>query len=778
MTHNDVHEVTRRDIFRQVLAKQRKNSNGCISLPVNIVFFVVYAVAARLHEDITNVWVLESSLRNLFLPDLVNLETVEDVWDWLMTSFADELFVQSDDYGVPLPSNEWSRVLTYSQVQGSVLLTQSRETDATWGKAYVAPSAFPGASQAANMAAIPQRIKDLLETNEGFKSRSSEGRRLDLMKPSLLPALPGASDEEATYDFPLYPFQEKSQILAELQYLKSRRWFDENTKRLEIKALLINCELGRPRLEQVVIKLSFSRGGNVYAGMTLQALFLKSHDTILSMGMDALFFIMLFAKSLIYLRELWMSFTQSTLKTHLSMGTTVLEWIIIACGWLNVAGFVLQESELKGVNSSLERLRGLPRTATMEEQGQISAQLHDDAESLILVYEYWRLGLAWYTIILIFRFFAAFRAQPRLAVVTNTLRATFMDLVHFLVVFIPTFIAYAVSGNLLFGRRIENFSTVQASIGVCLRVVFENEYEWLLLSQEHFATAAIWTWSLLIIVVLVMLNLVLAIILDIYNEVRSNTNSADTIFLFMKNVAKRLSHLGQWVKDKDLQCVLIDMDDHSTLSRTDLCEALPNLTALQRDMIFDACRVEMAWQAKQDIKRQEFLKLAASIKLSIDQANELLGTLEEEENELLGQEHLPTIKEAQAARMHGASRPFPGMPCTPGGYFPPILPPTKERPDIMVPPLDLPGDTDLPSWYLEMKQALGTSCDLMTAIKYEVETLQWVWYQLNEIYRPSSGPPDAEAIGRTSSDGNNGMFGATLASLPKSLTRTSSKMLA
>ena len=46
----------------------------------------------------------------------------------------------------------------------------------------------------------------------------------------------------------------------------------------------------------------------------------------------------------------------------------------------------------------------------------------------------YRLFIAQYTIMLLFRFFQAFNAQPRLAVVTKTVLSSFTDFVHFFVV--------------------------------------------------------------------------------------------------------------------------------------------------------------------------------------------------------------------------------------------------------------------------------------------------------------------------------------------------------
>ena len=66
------------------------------------------------------------------------------------------------------------------------------------------------------------------------------------------------------------------------------------------------------------------------------------------------------------------------------------------------------------------------------------------------------------------RFFTSFSAQPRLAVVTPTLEVSAFDIVHFLVVLAPTWFAYALAGCFIFGRRMEEFATIDACVGYWL----------------------------------------------------------------------------------------------------------------------------------------------------------------------------------------------------------------------------------------------------------------------------------------------------------------------
>lgn len=402
----------------------------------------------------------------------------------------------------------------------------------------------------------------------------------------------------------------------------------------------------------------------------------------------------------------------------------------------------MQATGISKVAESLEILR-----KNEQDEEESAKRLHRDANDLITVMENFRTGIAWMTLVLIFRFFTSFRVQPRLAIVTNTLKATIIDLAHFLVVFCPTFFAYAVSGNVLFGRRIEQFSTIQGSIGICLRIVFENEYEWLQLSEEFFYSTAVWAWSFLIMVVMIMLNMVLAIVLDIYNEVRATTDASETIFRFMWQTALHLRKFKQWIGDRDLECFFDEgNDENQSLTADHLTEALPTLTEEQRAIILGACKSEMLWQAKQELVASHFLKLGASVKLSIDDASVGIVDLDREldrQDEVYPESpRLPETPRsarsngafsprASPKRMVGSSRPFPGLTKTPGGYFPPVCPLQPQDSSVCRLPASRENSDQEPRWYHEFLGKIKASGEMMDAVLADLRKIHWQWHQVD-----------------------------------------------
>lgn len=243
-------------------------------------------------------------------------------------------------------------------------------------------------------------------------------------------------------------------------------------------------------------------------------------------------------------------------------------------------------------------------------------------------------------------------------------------------------------------------------------------------------------------VVMIMLNMVLAIVLDIYNEVRAATDSTDTIFLFMSQVFTQLRHFKSWIGHKEMQCMFAEAaDDASSVKVDDLLEAFPNMTVSQRKMLMTACKLEMMWQAKTDLVASNFLKLGASIKLSVDDAS----------TEITEVDHLlftnpepmspvkppgkslttpPTTPRTTPRRMVGVSRPFPGIPSTPGGHFPPMRMQKYSEESINLPSTSRKREGDEPDWYGELRKKMASSGELMDACLSDLRTFHFWWSRM------------------------------------------------
>lgn len=293
------------------------------------------------------------------------------------------------------------------------------------------------------------------------------------------------------------------------------------------------------------------------------------------------------------------------------------------------------------------------------------------------------------------------------------------------------------------------------------RMLYESEYRWEVLSEEHFSTAAVWVWTYLIFVVFIMLNLVLAIILDTYNEVRMNTDSADTIFVFFGLTMKRLWNYRRWISNEQLQGLLTEMDAETTVNRDELRSIVPLMTHSQSDVIFQATKKEMHWKAKADLRRPEIFKLAASLRNQMHEAEQVISDVLKSQaggvevmSEASTEPHADALH--MALRQRGHSRPFPGMQDTPGGYNPPLLSPESlqaNQPNGAIPPV----------WFQDLRRHTEQLNTWMVALQWQMSGLQWKFIRAHQLvdsdtseYSSRDGSPMREATSKhKSSDGTS-----------------------
>lgn len=135
-------------------------------------------------------------------------------------------------------------------------------------------------------------------------------------------------------------------------------------------------------------------------------------------------------------------------------------------------------------------------------------------------HELYQVVLGFYPLVIGLRFFSAFSSQPRLGLVTTTLSSAANDLVHFGVVLLTTIMIFCASAQILFGREVDEFETWgRTYISVFRGLLGDLEYG--ALSEVGRGPAAIWWLLLTVLVQLVMLNMLLAIIMDVYGTVKS-----------------------------------------------------------------------------------------------------------------------------------------------------------------------------------------------------------------------------------------------------------------
>jgi len=160
------------------------------------------------------------------------------------------------------------------------------------------------------------------------------------------------------------------------------------------------------------------------------------------------------------------------------------------------------------------------------------------------------LVFAGYPMIIILRLFKAFSAQPRLAIVTETLYVTGVDLLHFLLVFISVFVTLSISGLVLFGRAMPSFTTFPRAAGAIFRIMM-LDFDWETFGHHGVSRFESGLFLMLCVCLLnlVFLNMTLSIVMDGYRVVKKSALSRDTLFAELIQLWTRTKNVrrGIWV---------------------------------------------------------------------------------------------------------------------------------------------------------------------------------------------------------------------------------------
>lgn len=691
---------------------------------------------------------------------LENVETIPALWDYIEGDFLNLFFTPTDELGSPRVRageegdkwGNWGRVLNYNQMQGVVRFEQSREKLDQFGLEYTgqwsrilqvlnatndgfvsqneqSPIVDPETLQLPPLPQGGRRLEQYSkETSKNSATRtqkdtnppaSRDDRRLRALTGPMTSSLPKRSKGDR-FRFFLYPHENVAIQQERLKWFRNKQWLDTTTDFMDIQLYLLNCELGRPRLVEIKIQFAFSRGGGIFYKLSFETMMLKMFPGMTSMLADFVWFCLLMLTSYTFSKDMWKSFVKGNFLGHAGRLTVAWEGFLLMAGWGCMYGFYLQTNLVRELVSTLEDLRASSWRATEAKYLADSFELYKVASNVSYQLGYIRFLMAQYLLFLMFRFLVGFAVQPRLATVVHTLKGVLPDLLHFLIVAIPIFVAYSVSGNLIFGRRMEVFATLPASFSTCFRIIMECEYDWDTLSFEYYWTTAIWVWSYIILMNLILLNMVLAIILDIYSDVRQDSRNGEMAWTTVYNYWLRLRQMQLWVPDAVLADRL-ELDITSPMvGRDEFKNYFPDMPEMQLDLMYKTCAVDMGWESNKHLNTATALKTAGSTKMKTDQTNLLVESLIVEDDPLTSfMTATPQSRQQAPVRLAGEGN-FLNCPATlKGGGNPHVTDPTYL-------PAKLPGVTDeSPIWLKNLSVCMTRQKKWILYINWQLQSVQW-----------------------------------------------------
>jgi hypothetical protein len=336
-------------------------------------------------------------------------------------------------------------------------------------------------------------------------------------------------------------------------------WLDEQTQRVEIAFVTYNAEYGLLSLTSV--SFFFNRGGKIHKFAHVQSSWADHFagaffDVVPMLLCDAIWLFLLGYVFVSEVKEIIRIvraskdyFWRAIREDYLGMWN-IVDWISMALAFFCAQMFVQIFIETAKVIPEFERIAALDiNTVGQEEYIRMSQNFFTMIESLCGVERWYRMSFCFYPMAVMLRLFKSFAAQGRLAVVTRTLSDAANDMIHFFIVFFSVYFCMVVNSVLIFGQDIEDYTDLSRATITCFRNMF-GDWDWGGMEEGTQWVSASWFWMFVMMMVGILLNFLLAILMDSYAVVKERSMDEQTLIKQVDTMMRRRSQnkAGERVK--------------------------------------------------------------------------------------------------------------------------------------------------------------------------------------------------------------------------------------
>ncbi|KAL4106204.1 hypothetical protein PRIC1_004258 [Phytophthora ramorum] len=477
----------------KALCHDRELTRAVLRVPLPMLYFIFYILVLVVHIPASGLYKQNNALSTTLAaaatqwsgsPMLFyNIKNMSDVFQWLELTLVPSVFVTQDYNSNDLPVGQWGRIALHNQVLGAIQLATT----------------YGAQESCDNQKFLREIYPTCFNTEESVTNTT-------LMSVTL------NSTDAVDY-------------IKSLQ--ESGSWLDDSTETLEVTIVTYNGEISSYGVTKLT--LEFQEGGFIDLSSSstgaISAPYLKTRAFVA----DATFgvcFVLVLAGQLV---RLWQN--RRHLGAHLKnfwhfvdyAATVLVVAFYVVWGLIvsttssssfrtNIASFSSASADWASDDVMAESLASI--ISSLEHIGRLTTVLRILATVTILF-----LGI---------RILDTFRFNPRLNVLSHTISSSLHKFASFLVVFMIVVVTFALSGHFIFGDRADEFSSIKASLESCINILFGN-FDYSAIEGLIVPVSIIYYWGYLIVSNLILLNMMLAIVLDTYEEVSEEAYNDKTI---------------------------------------------------------------------------------------------------------------------------------------------------------------------------------------------------------------------------------------------------------
>ncbi|CAK9026749.1 unnamed protein product [Durusdinium trenchii] len=314
-----------------------------------------------------------------------------------------------------------------------------------------------------------------------------------------------------------------------ITWLENSTWLTSDTDHWKITMVLYNPDFDI--LTVTGIHFLLARSGRIWKQITFMSLKMAPYANLWPLCWEILFFGSIFT---IFIEEVYEVVSGllatrvrgrckcvSFFREYISVWN-LIDWVSIILAFTLLGMWILTCEDRKALQVAVEALIATCSSAdqnTCQEYQEYVLDLASDAGQLA---GQTSLVSSFYPFCILLRLFKTFSLQPRLAVVTRTLWASFADLAHFGIIFLSVFVTFVFMAMGFFGRTVEGYSSFHIAFVTLFRALMGDLDFDAMEEQAGRVIAGIFHLAFMLTMLLILLNMLIAIIMDVYAETKRN----------------------------------------------------------------------------------------------------------------------------------------------------------------------------------------------------------------------------------------------------------------
>eukprot|EP00746_Dinoflagellata_sp_MGD_P042634 gnl/MRDRNA2_/MRDRNA2_20331_c0_seq1.p1 gnl/MRDRNA2_/MRDRNA2_20331_c0~~gnl/MRDRNA2_/MRDRNA2_20331_c0_seq1.p1 ORF type:complete len:876 (-),score=112.28 gnl/MRDRNA2_/MRDRNA2_20331_c0_seq1:19-2646(-) len=525
-----------KDLLFNYVQKEIKDELHFLSLPFTMVLVLIFswccinhdhapiigdvedAISTDLNENAVFAYTNPGWMGHKTLTDVHNMA---DVFSWLRIGLTPLLFKKHRIWSeltpgaAPwparvVPKEERPMYLLYNRLIGGVEITQLR------GEQVECPN--PEISTHLRLSCVPGEDEVGLNLNvelEPFDIKAAD-----------VPV-------DTRYTIFLLVGEDLDNVGFRLRQMEMSSWLDNVTVVASANFMTYNAHFDT--LSYSSAMFLFSRSGRVWKKLVHSSFVLNQYASWLPIFLDAIFAAMGLSVLFSEIREVF-TYYKRYQKNRRSIKQLAVEyfeiwnlidWLSLVVGVVFGATWVVHnwnlwelKQQLLGVVDAEHLVNNVIDELNVE--GRVH-KFYSTFRHTLHQYHGFRVWVAFFPLILCLRLFKSFHAQPKLSLLLRTLHKASNDILHFGLVFVATFMSFTMMANVLFGRELMQFRTFGRSLTSCFEVLM-GEFDLTEMKGSGRTMAIFWFISFQVIMVLLMINMLIAIILDVYTDVKESSD--------------------------------------------------------------------------------------------------------------------------------------------------------------------------------------------------------------------------------------------------------------